>query len=417
MNKGLIMEIKDEYVIVLNDNGIMERIELKPGMEVGQKIFYFADDIVEAAAQTSPKNKNYKIYNLMKTFGSMAALFLLVFTFFHNITFDKTYAVVSLDINPSIQIEADSNQNIIKVEGMNDDGKNIDFGNLKGININDGIQKIKDILIEKQYLETNKDVLVAFAFVKNDDNSGYEDTVKEAVFSTFKTENVAYLKAESKEDIVEAKEQGISLGRYEAYKVVDDETKKKINNAPVKDITAQIKDNVNVIYLDGDTKEEYEDKKPEDSTNVSATPEKVDTKPSASEAEDSTKNTTNNNDNKSTNAAASNNNGSTTEKPASSVPSEKNEDSNVTNGKVEESNSEAKKDEGVLELEPENPDKDSKPNQSETKPEQKPEQESSKTDSENGKLENNTTSGKFEEDTESSKDVVEVPKEEVNSVK
>ena len=59
--------------------------------------------------------------------------------------FDKAYAVVSIDINPSIEITADSKQNIIKVEGKNLDGQDIDFQKIKGLNINDGIKKIKDI--------------------------------------------------------------------------------------------------------------------------------------------------------------------------------------------------------------------------------------------------------------------------------
>ncbi len=45
MNKGLIMEIKDDYAIVMCDNGTMDKILIKPGMSIGQKIFYFEEDI------------------------------------------------------------------------------------------------------------------------------------------------------------------------------------------------------------------------------------------------------------------------------------------------------------------------------------------------------------------------------------
>ena len=105
MNKGMIMEVKKSYAIALNDKGIMDKITFKKNMEVGQKIFYFEDDIVKATA-----NKVHRHNSFIKAFGSIAALFLLVFTFFNTMKYEQAYAVVSLDINPSIQIEADSNK-------------------------------------------------------------------------------------------------------------------------------------------------------------------------------------------------------------------------------------------------------------------------------------------------------------------
>lgn len=246
MNKGLVMEIKDEYAIVMCDDGTMDKILVKPGMSVGQKLFYFEEDIVK----TSSVNKNFRINTLMKSFGSIAALFLIIFTIFQNVMFDKAYAVVSLDINPSIEITADNKQNIIKVEGKNIDGQDIDFKKIKGMNINDGIKKIKDILVEKHYLSNNNDILVAVGFPNNDCDTKYAESVQDIVVSTFDTENVACVTVEKKEDIKEANEKGISLGRYEAYKVADKNIKENIKTAPVKDLTAQIKDQDNVVYWD-----------------------------------------------------------------------------------------------------------------------------------------------------------------------
>ena len=70
-------------------------------------------------------------------------------------------------------------------------------------------------------------------------------TLKDAIQSTFKTEKVTYVKGD-KEGVDEAKTKGISLGRYEASLVADEETKNKIDKAPVKDITSSIKDKDNV---------------------------------------------------------------------------------------------------------------------------------------------------------------------------
>jgi hypothetical protein len=369
MNKGMIMEVNRTYAIALNDEGLMDKIKSKQNMEVGQKIFYFEDDIVKTT-----KSKVHRYNKFIKSFGSIAALFLLVFTFFNTMKYEQAYAVVSLDINPSIQIEADSNQQIIKVEGVNTDGKNIDFSDIKEVSLDDGIQKIKEKLIEKNYLDTNKEVLVGFAFTENGDNSAYEDNLKDAIQSTFKTEKVTYVKGD-KEAVDEAKTQGISLGRYEASLVADEETKNKIDKAPVKDITSSIKDKDNVSQWSAVVDEKVVNEKVVDekakTNNVPATNTNPQVKTDESvtgksainvptEKADTNSNTTNNNTN--TNTNTNNNTNNTTENngildltpevPAQSggnntstssndnsvnvVPNNGNADNNTTSGKIQE---------------------------------------------------------------------------------
>jgi hypothetical protein len=246
MNKGMIMEVKKSYAIALNDEGIMDKIRFKKDMRVGQKVFYFDDDIVKTT-----RSKIHRHNNFIKAFGSIAALFLLVFTFFNMMNYEQAYAIVSLDINPSIQIEADSNTKVLKVEGINDDGKTIDFKDIKGLDINEAIKRIKEKLVEKKYLDTNNEVLVGVAFTSNDDNGSYEETLQDAIRTTFNTEDITYVKAD-KEEVEEAKTEGISLGRYKAKEsiAVDKDTKDNIGKAPVKEITALIKDKKNVIQWD-----------------------------------------------------------------------------------------------------------------------------------------------------------------------
>ncbi len=383
MKKGLIMELKQDYAIMLNDDGSMDKIVIKPGMAVGQKIFYFDEDIVKVSSSSQGKFK-YNVF--MKSFGSIAALFLIAFTFFYNMNINRTCAVVSLDINPSIQIEVDNNAKIIKVEGMNDDGKSIDFTGIKGCNINDGIKAIKDILVEKEYLKNNKDVLVGVAFVKNGDKTDYEENIKEAVFSTFDTETVAYIKAEDKDDVIQAKEQGISIGRYEASKTVTDaEAKKKIINAPVKEITEQIKDKQNVIYYDS------EDNKSEDvSTEVKS--DKPNVNVSADNPVAGSNADVNTNGSSSNNSINKNQDSSTNQKPDINAQVDENKEP-VQSDKNEDNSSKSEINNGILELEPEKPaemdkNQDSKPNG----------EGNTIIDPDENVIENNTTSGKIEED-------------------
>ena len=362
MNKGMIMEVKRNYAIALNDEGLMDKIISKQSMEVGQKIFYFEEDIVKTTA-----NKAHRYNNFIKSFGSIAALFLLVFTFFNTMKYEQAYAVVSLDINPSIQIEADSNKQIIKVEGVNTDGKNIDFSDIKDISLDDGIEKIKEKLVEKNYLDTNKEVLVCYAFTKNGDNSDYVSTLKDAIESNFSTEEVTYVKEGDKKAVDEAKSKNISLGRYEASLVVDEDTKNKIDKVSVKEITANIKDKENVSQWSA------EDEK----TNINTAP----VTNTNSDVKNETKSET-----------------PVTEKPKVNIPTGKDDSSNIKNNNDTENvkdNNTKSDDKGVLEVDPEVP-----PTQSGKDDTSTPSKDNSiSIVPENGTIQNSTTSGKIQEDT------------------
>lgn len=358
MNKGIIMEIKKDYAIALNNSGVMEKILLKKDMKVGQKIFYFEEDIIKTTNRTNMHN------SFIKTFGSIAAIFLLVFTFFQGITYENAYAVVSLDINPSIQIEANSKKKIVKIQGINDDGKNIDFSSIVGRNINDGIEEIKQILIEKKYLDENKEVLVAFALIKGSDDNQYEESIKGAIQETFKTENITYVTG-NKEAVAEAKTQGISLGRYEASLKATDEVKKNIKVIPVKEITSSIKDDKSVITW------EANDEKVESGNESGTNENKEQTvqKPAT--------------ENKPVDKPV--------QKPEITVPADvidnsKNQESNESN------NTKEPEDNGIIDLEPEI---QTPPNQQVEEPEKKPE-DNNTVNPDNGSVENNTN--KNEED-------------------
>lgn len=369
MNKGMIMEVKKSYAIAMTDTGIIEKIKSKPNMEIGQKIFYFEDDII-----TATSNNIYKRNNFMKAFGSIAALFLLVFTFFSTFKYDQAYAVVSLDINPSIQIEADSKQRIIKVEGVNDDGKNIDFSDIKDIPLNEGIQIIKEKLVEKNYLDSNKEVLVG-VYIKNGDNVSYEEDLQKAIRTTFDTEDITYVKAD-KEEVAEAKTENISLGRYKAKETatVDEATKNKIGTAPVKEITALIKDKENVIQW-----EAKDELKPAD---VPATADqKLETKTDKSEADK--------------NGKSNENIGK--DKPMINVPSE-NGESNVDKSKDKDNTPSKTKNNDVIELEPEKPAESDK-----DKNIKNPDDSSIIIEPGSGTIENKPTSGKITEDPKTNK--------------
>jgi len=124
---------------------------------------------------------------------------------------------IILDINPSISIWLDDENQVTKVEALNEDGKEIldEFPEMK--NLDETVTEILKRLVERKYLQQDKaSVLVTYAY-----ESGVvpQEQVKKIVDAYLETENeqvtVIYQEIEAKEEEEKnAKEQGVSVGKY-----------------------------------------------------------------------------------------------------------------------------------------------------------------------------------------------------------
>ena len=45
MFKGIVMEVKNDYVIIMKEDGTLVRIKNKDGLKVGKSVFFFEEDI------------------------------------------------------------------------------------------------------------------------------------------------------------------------------------------------------------------------------------------------------------------------------------------------------------------------------------------------------------------------------------
>lgn len=240
--KGVVMEIKDDYVVVMKDDSTMVKVKNKDEAKVGDVVVFFEDNIYEI--KSSKHNKFNKVF--FPLIAVAAVLIVLVF-FMVNNNKDTSYALMSLDVNPSVQIELDKNKKIINIEGLNNDGKQLNLGTLKGMNLESGINQIKIILENQKYPVNNDNAIVGFTFLEEQEDIQYEEDIKNIVKNSLDKTKTAYLSA-TKQDIEKAKEKGLSLGRYIAYVNIKDDSKNNIENLTVKQILELLNNEAN-IYL------------------------------------------------------------------------------------------------------------------------------------------------------------------------
>lgn len=257
MFKAIVVEIKEKYIIVMKDGGEIVRINKKNDLKIGETIFCLDEDIYNGRVES--KNKGLK--NLLIPLGAVAALLLIfinpIFNRFSS-NLNNTYAVLTFDVNPSIEFNLDAKGKIIDVKGINDDGKMLDINTIKGLTVEEGAVKLKEILTNNNYLGNGNSVLVGFSFLGGD-NLQYEEKVQNVVKTTFNDTNVAFIKG-NEQSLAMAEQQGISLGKYEAISQLDEEgIEEAFENLSTQELLDLLKANNSNLFLNEDALDELQD--------------------------------------------------------------------------------------------------------------------------------------------------------------
>lgn len=245
------MEVKKDYSLVMKDDSQIVRVKNKDGMKTGDINIFLEEDIYKEER----KNNSKKMIISILSIAAVISVFILPFIKNNALT---SYALVSLDINPSIQFELDANKNITDVKGLNEDGKSLDISQIKGLSLDDGMKKLNQILNESNYHLNGDTMIVGFAFLTNEEDFNYENDVKNIIGIEFKETKAAYFKG-TKEETEQAKNKGISLGRYEAKLSLDEDImEEQIESMSVEEIL-NLLDNKSKVYLNEEMKDELQD--------------------------------------------------------------------------------------------------------------------------------------------------------------
>ena len=88
-------------------------------------------------------------------------LFIIIIVFISfNIFSNKIVSTITLDINPSIEINLDKFNKIVKVDALNKEANDIISNNLKGKKLDDALKIIRDNLINKGYIDNSAAIIL-----------------------------------------------------------------------------------------------------------------------------------------------------------------------------------------------------------------------------------------------------------------
>lgn len=252
--KGIIIEVKDEYSIVVTNESEFLRIKNKEGMKVGDKIYFLEEDIYNTEENTilSDQNKENEeksniidfkekkeksknnMSRIYKRLVSIAATIAIIVGAVIYTSSPKSYATVSFDENgSSLELNLDKNKKVNSTSLIN--------GSLD-ISDDDDFSMVLDQLYKqiKRDSKNNKNgrVLVGLCFEDTEDLA-YEKEIKNLISQKFKGLNIMYVRVD-KNQVNMNQNAEISMGEYAAMKMIEED-----------DIEGMTMDRLNQMLKDG----------------------------------------------------------------------------------------------------------------------------------------------------------------------
>ncbi len=209
MKKAQIMEIKDSYAIGFSD-GEFIKLNKKAGLSVGDEIIFLDEDRFDQ----SQWSVNWKAMS-----GIVAACFaILIFAASIYMNQFMVYAVVTLDINPSVELRLNKQNEILSVEAMNQDGQELLDLDIEGLSVDEAIELLVGEAVADGFVDILNDDYVMITTVPLRDNEIQAEEIEAKITmrvneaKTLQSVNIAIVRADKDEldqAIIEEKPLGL----------------------------------------------------------------------------------------------------------------------------------------------------------------------------------------------------------------
>ncbi|KAB8138985.1 hypothetical protein F9U64_02465 [Gracilibacillus oryzae] len=217
MKKGIVVERKRGYMIVVDRQGIFHKAKTVKESEIGAEVIF---------EEKEGKWSSFLLWSHKRNFRLTAMVILclsLVTPFFLWSNTNEAYAIVSLDINPSVNIEIDENYRIIDIQPMNEDAKTL----LKSIKVeNKTLTEVSEEIIQYSHeqleLKNNSPILMAVSYY-NDTNNQKQVVQNLEEYYMEKQYPVAIYEV-SRSLRTKAEKENISLNKMMAKEIEDERT-------------------------------------------------------------------------------------------------------------------------------------------------------------------------------------------------
>ena len=251
---GIILKVKKNSVIVMTNKLDFVELNRKPGMIRGQKVYFTSSDLHKSSLWFL---NNKKFVKLASAVASVAAVFVMLIFGFRFLSSVSEYAYVDIDINPSIEITINRNENVLKAEALNNDGQILlDTVKIKNTELTDAVSLLLNKSKEIGFIDSYNNKVILTTAINSDKVSEKEsENLKSMVSSLKEIADKSGLESQviqlSYKDRKEAMESGLSMCKYYIYTKAKDEgipmTVEEVRNSSISTLLSKvdISDNAN----------------------------------------------------------------------------------------------------------------------------------------------------------------------------
>ncbi|MBO8157700.1 MAG: anti-sigma factor domain-containing protein [Bacillaceae bacterium] len=232
MKKGIVMEKKDQYVVVMSHDGTFYKAKPIPGCDIGEEIQF--EPIIEPVSTRSAGPSLFHTFFNKRLIAAVAVLLLALFPVFSWYSSTKAYAYVSIDINPSIEMTVNKKLEVLELTPINDSAREL----IEKLDDWEGqtVEKVTFDIIEiskQEGMMEGRSVLIGVSYLKEVNGNLTE---KIETFLQEREEDVPIAAFEVPENIREqAKEEKVSMNYLMAEKIVKEKKLTKENDDEEKD--------------------------------------------------------------------------------------------------------------------------------------------------------------------------------------
>ncbi|MFC0558328.1 anti-sigma-I factor RsgI family protein [Halalkalibacter alkalisediminis] len=211
---GTVVKVTETQIVLITEEGSFKNVpKLKTEVPlIGQAYSYTENKMI---------NKRWLPYSAMAV-----ALLFLIFT---SLTFPfggsaEEAFIITIDINPSIEVATDDQYQVIRVEGLNEDGQNI-LADLQLENdLSDVLRQILEKTINSGYVQVEEPLIATSVVPLEKESEEMISLLEEVIYVSLEEHHVVsevIISNEKIEMYEEAKEHNLSLNYYKEYKVLE----------------------------------------------------------------------------------------------------------------------------------------------------------------------------------------------------
>ncbi|MGW6382677.1 anti-sigma-I factor RsgI family protein [Peribacillus butanolivorans] len=229
MKKGVILSINKRFVTLLTPEGeFLKTKRQERTYEVGEEITF-----LPFKPKVTLSFSSFHLSFKKKAVLSVTAALLILFSILPSYSSEHVSAYMTIDVNPSIELELNDQLEVLKLTGLNEDGKLVidKLTNWKGKEIKTVTNRIVETTKKLGYLKGNKQIVVSTTLLDKDKK--LDKNLKEEIKEISEQGNVSQTKMKviqaTKTDRKQARKQGMSTGKYVEKKLNEDKEKVKVN--------------------------------------------------------------------------------------------------------------------------------------------------------------------------------------------